>query len=323
MAIDVAALKRTAAELAARNDQDAENVALLRARIDAEADRIAAREHADLNVRDELAALARQISALSGAGEPATPVGANAALSPLGVLLGRIERLEAQAAADGAQPQTGPQLQRTLQDLSARIAALDAANAALADNLARQNQMVAQLETGLANGREPRPGRSAAATSSPAEATALSSHPLRLADALLRLEDVAGRGVSFASQQGQLASLAPLDPDIAALGPIAREGAPTAGQLRRSFEAMAAPISARVAARTSDDGLNWLRAAMTGAALERSDELAPLAAVRAALDRSDLAAAADAPLPPEFAAWRESVRRRRHLDMLLERIHAR
>lgn len=324
MAIDLAALKRSSAELAARNSQDAESLAVLRARIDAEADRIAAREAADLNLREELAALAAQVSALSGAGAGKPGLaGASAAMSPIGVLLARIEKLEGRAAADSAQPQTGPQLQRALQDMSGRLAALDAANAAMGDALGKQGQTIARLDASLAGALVASPARPATPAGGPAAATALAAPQPRLAEALARLEDAARSGYSFASQQGQLASLAPLDPDIAALATIARSGAPNAEQLRRSFEAIARPITDRLAARTLDDGLNWLRTAMSGVALERADGLRPLAAARTALGRNDLAAAADAGLPPEFAAWRETVRRRRQLDMLLERLHAR
>ena len=325
LAIDVGMLKRRAADIAARNEQAMQDIAALRARLDAGADRIAARETAELGLREELATLTAQMSALAGAAPAGQAAGgASAGMSPLGSLIGRMDRLEGQLAADATQPQTGPQMQRALKDLADRLAGLDAANATLAETLNQRTATIASLQAGLADASaqlvalRPQAGRMTVAAVGD-----LPAPQPRIAEALARLEETARRGVPFASQQGQLASLAPLDPDIAALATIARSGAPNAEQLRRQFEAIAGPIEAEVQGRTGDDGLNWLRTAGTGVALERSDSLAPITAARTALSAAHLTAAAAAPLPPAFAAWRDAVRRRLRLDALLARLHAR
>jgi hypothetical protein len=206
--------------------------------------------------------------------------------------------------------------------MSDRLTKLDAASASLSNKLNQRTQQIASLEAGLASANAQLAGRPASRAGALAEATSPAPPQPRIAEALVRLEEAARGGVSFASEQGQLASLAPLDPDIAALASIAREGAPNLEQLRRSFEALAAPIEREITRRTGDDGLNWMRTALTGVALERADGLAPLVATRAALVRGE-PKAIPADLPPAFAAWREGVGRRRRLDAVLERLHAR
>lgn len=302
--VDIAALKRDVAALRDTQQRSDGDLADLRAHIAAQAERIAAREAGELAQRDELSALAAQLTTLVGATPSPTAI-----RNPLGALIERLDQLEKRLAADAAAPQTTAQLEISFQDISTRLAALDAANAAIAQRLEGYQGALA------------RPAQSGAPSS--LASAIVAADPSRMAEALARLHDATLGGAPFASQQGQLASLAPLDPDIAALAPIARAGAPNAEQIRRSFERIAREIAAPVEARTADDGLLWLRTAFTGAALERRDTLTSILAVRRLLARDDLRAAAATALPPAFAAWRETLRRRIALDVLLERLHAR
>lgn len=148
VAVDVNALKQGQADLVAAATQITTDMTALRARIDAQADRLVAREDTDQQIRDELVALTGQVSAISGAG-PAS-VGIDAGATPLGALLARISKLEASLAADTRAPQTSAQAQRALRELADKVTALDAANSQLTAALNKRQLATTALETSLA-----------------------------------------------------------------------------------------------------------------------------------------------------------------------------
>jgi hypothetical protein len=138
--------------------------------------------------------------------------------------------------------------------------------------------------------------------------------------ALSVLELAAQRGSPFHSEQQALALLLPADQDIASLDGLARQGAPTAEQLRREFDA-AVRNTGRIMGEPAGDGWNWLRASFAKATAGSRGQAAELMLkARLALDEGDLrsAAASVAALPQPaqaaFSSWRDQAVRRADLD---------
>jgi hypothetical protein len=325
LAVEMSGLKRTQAEQAERTEAAVADLVALRTRINAQAGRVDAGEAADAGLRAEIAALSAQISTLAGAGAAPQPGGTAATLTPLGSLMARIDRVEAELAADAAQPQTLGQMQHALADLSARVAALDGANAVLSETLEQRTAAAARLEAELAEARARIDALGAgavrpAAMPSPSGAPSPDAGGARM-EALALLEAAAERGLPFPGQQRRLAALSPGDASVAALSDIARTGAPTLEQLRRQFDPLARPVEAK-AAELADDGWNWLRTSVSGVAIEPTVERDAAAAIRQALARGDLAGAARAALPARFREWRGAALRRIDLDARLARLKA-
>lgn len=349
LAREIDALNRAQSELTLRADQMSSDVVMMRSRIDSHAEKMTRQDADELALRAEIATVASQVSALSGAGPGSGSVtSAMASNTPLGVLLSRINRLENVIADDASAPQTTRQLQRAFADVSERVDTLNEANNRLTEALNKRQAALSALETGLESlsadmesirGRvvaDQRIGeglgivrRSAAlsATVRPPEFAAEESKTIR---ALSSLETVAQRGVPFLPQQQVLASLLPQDSGVADLQELARSGAPTAEALRRDFN-VAARDAERIAAERTDDGWNWLRSNAPSASVRSANnETADLIAdARRALDAGDTRGAVEyidgitgAPAKA-FRIWRDQALRRAELDQRLHTLNQR
>lgn len=349
LAREIDTLNRAQTELSLRADQMSSDVVVLRSRIDSQAEKLTRQDADELALRAEIATVANQVSALSGAGPASGAVAtAMASNTPLGVLLSRINRLENVIADDASAPQTTRQLQRAFADVSERVDTLNEANTRLTEALNKRQAALSALETGLKSlstdmdsirGRvvaDQKLGeglgivrRSAAlsAMTRPPEFAAEESKTIR---ALSSLETAAQRGVPFLPQQQVLASLLPQDSGVADLRELARSGAPTSEALRREFNA-AARNAERIAAERTDDGWNWLRSSAPDANVRSADdETADLIAdARRALDAGDTRGAVEyidgitgAPAKA-FRDWRAEALRRAELDQRLETLNQR
>ena len=90
LAREIDALTETLDALNARANQAGVDVVAMRSRLDAQGDRLNRKDAIETQIRTDLSALASQVSAISGAGDGATPENAASSSTPLGVLLARI-----------------------------------------------------------------------------------------------------------------------------------------------------------------------------------------------------------------------------------------
>ena len=149
LAREIDNLERAQSELAERANQAAADVVSLRARLDAQGERLDQQNATEALLRTDLVALTNQLSAISGASDGAAPGDSAAAKSPLGVLLGRINRLEGIVTEDKTAPETTREVQRAIADLANHVAALDLANNTLVTAFDRREAALAALETGM------------------------------------------------------------------------------------------------------------------------------------------------------------------------------
>ena len=261
-------------ELMARVNQTASDIVSLRSRLDAQGERLDQQNVAEAALRSELTTLTNQLSAISGASDGAAPTDSSAAKSPLGILLGRINRLEGIVNDDKTAPETTREVQRAIADLANQVAALDLANTTLVTAFDRREAALAALETGMQTmasdisamrGGKPLPARpqspaQVAAAPAPILAATARSQAIR---ALSVLEAAARGNRPFAREHQALADLLPEEPDLVSMADAARAGVPTLSQLRSDFTA-ASDHALRLATDESDDGWNWLRTAFVG-----------------------------------------------------------
>ncbi len=349
LAREIDALNRSHDDLAIKTDQAGADVVAIRARLDAQAERLDRQNADEMALRSEIAAVAGQVSALSGAG-PGTgaPIeGAVASNSPLGVLLSRLNRVENVIADDASAPQTTRQMQRAIEDLTAKSDTLAEANATLADALDKRQQALAALEAGLKSvsddmdvvrGRvvqDQRLGEALGIVQRSATIAAMGPAPVKAAEesrtirALSSLETAAQRGGTFLPQQQVLASLLPQDDQVADLAILAARGAPALDELKHDFSD-AARNALRISAERSDDGWNWLRPEaaerMRGPVNSTTDIIAE---ARRSLDAGDARGAVEAinamsgPPARAFGKWRSAALRRAELDERLETLNRR
>jgi hypothetical protein len=328
------------------------DVVELRARLDAQSDRLDRQDAGERALRAEIAAVTNQLSALSGAGAGEPVPGATANNSPLGALLTRIGKLERIVADDAEAPQTTRQMQRVVSDLEDQVTALEEANARLSTALDQRQVAITALANGIETlSAEVRVLRGEAAarqrlgmdlgvlrkpavdlTKAPAVNASSAAADAKAIRALSTLESVARKGGAFMPEQQALAALLPQDADVAALGGIAPRGAPTLDQLRRDFDA-AARTAERAIADHPDDGWNWLRASVPGSSNRPGEAVMAGAAIlreaRSALETGDVSASITAVerLPPRavaiFTAWRDKALRRVDLDQRLAELNRR
>jgi hypothetical protein len=352
LASEIDALSRAQEGLTNRAGQMSADVVELRARLDAQSDRLDRQDAGELALRSEIAAVTNQVSALSGAGSGEAVPGATANNSPLGTLLARIGKLERIVAEDAEAPQTTRQVQRVVADLEDQVAALEEANTRLSTALDQRQVALTALANGIETlSSEVRLLRGEAVASqrfgmdlgvlrkpavdlgkAPAGNAASAAADAKAIRALSSLETVARKGSAFMPQHQALAALMPQDADVAALGGIAPRGAPTLDQLRRDFD-IAAKTAERVLADHPDDGWNWLRASVPASSPRPADAAEAGAALirqaRRALETGDVSASIKSidGLPPRagatFTAWRDKALRRVDLDQRLADLNRR
>jgi hypothetical protein len=341
LAREIDSLTTSQTALSARADRMSEDLVTIRSRLESQAERLARQDEAELSLRGEIATVAGQVSALTGAGAPEP--GATAGNTPLGILLARLTRLETILADDAASPQTTRQVQRMLTDLTSQVEQLYVSNTTLTETLAQREATLAAIETSLGSlsgevehikgeadtARRVATGLGILKPAAEARQTsmAIAAGP-KTVRAFSLMELAAQRSDPFATEQQALALLLPDDPDVARLAETARKGAPTAPQLKKAFE-LAARSTQRVVG-TEGWGWTWLRASSpevsdaTGAEARRLIEEA-----RQSLDEGDLRGAASAvtslPVPASsiFAPWRDLAIRRAELDERLARLNQR
>lgn len=272
-------------------------------------DSIAALERRLASTETELSQLAsrddstaRQIDRLSdriGALETATP-GAVAASDSLAAIRSRLDSVETDI--------------RDVETQSGELAALRNELSALSTDIERLGGEVSALEVRLETQGEI--ARSRAASLSEA------------ALALSTIEAAARRGQGFSAALGNLRAARPDAPGLAALEPIAAEGAPTLDQLSARFNDMVRDVEAAGRGETGDGALG-IAEQIFGDAIEirREGEVGtspPLERARAALAEGDLGGAIAAletlPEPALEAArpWLDGARARRTLERSLD-----
>ena len=332
-------------ELAVRADRAAADVVSLRSRLDAQGERLDQQNAAEALLRNDLVALTAQLSAISGAGDGAAPADSVAAKSPLGILLGRINRLEGIVVDDKTAPGTTREVQRAIADLSGQVAALDLANNTLVTAFDRREAALAALEAGMRTmaedltamrGGKPSPARQAASVAQvaaappPILAATARSQAIR---ALSALEAAARGSRPFAREHQALAALLPDETDLVNMADSARTGVPTLPQLRSDFAA-SADRATRIATDESDDGWNWLRTAFIGVVeFEPSPAVATnrdiIRNARRQLDLGDVRGAVEAVTGisgnagAAFAAWQTQAEKRALLDQSLRGLNVR
>ena len=344
LAREIDNLERAQSELAERANQAAADVVSLRARLDAQGERLDQQNATEALLRTDLVALTNQLSAISGASDGAAPGDSAAAKSPLGVLLGRINRLEGIVTEDKTAPETTREVQRAIADLANQVAALDLANTTLVTAFDRREAALAALETGMQTmatdisamrGGKPLPARptgvaQVAAAPAPLLAATARSQAIR---ALSSLEAAARGNRPFAREHQALAVLLPEEPDLINMADAARAGVPTLSQLRSDFT-IAADRALRVATDENDDGWNWLRTAFVGVV---EFEANPVVAAsrdiirnaRRQLDIGDVQGAAEAiagvsgNASAAFRTWQAQAQQRAALDMSLKNLNSR
>lgn len=341
LAREIDKLARTQAELMARADSAAADVVGLRSRLDAQASRLDQQNATEALLRSDLTALTSQLSAISGAGDGSVSAESTAAKSPLGILLGRINRLEGIVDDDKTAPETTREVQRAIADLSNQVAALDLANNTLVGAFDRREAALAALETGMQTmaadvsalrGGRPLPPHVAVVAQAPPPVLAATARSQAIR-ALSQLESAARSDKPFGREHQALADLLPSETDLQNLAETARTGAATVVQLRADF-ASSAESAARIATDESDDGWNWLRAAFTGVV-----DFAPSPAVatttdiirnaRRQLDLGDVRGALEAVTGiygnpgVAFEAWQVRAEKRAALNESLEELNAR
>jgi hypothetical protein len=345
LAREIDTLSQTVDSLRAQVGQAGVDVVSLRSRLDAQGDRLNGRDAIEAQMRTDLAALASQVSAISGAGDGAAPEGAAANTTPLGVLLARINRLERVVADATAAPETTREVQRAIADLALQVAELNLANTTLVGAFDRREAALAALETGLqdvatevVNQRLPAGGGAAS------RVTLAASDPLAVAafDATQRAQTIRALSVldaaartdnAFADEHRALAALLPQDQDLADIAHLASKGVPTLNSLRVSFDASAARAQRR-AEQESDDGWNWLRESFAGTVeFEPSDMVMRNAdTLRSARRQLDIGAIRNAVTAvtrlsggaeQDFATWREKALQRARLDDALKSLNIR
>ncbi len=354
LARDITSLTSDQQALTSRADQVSQELVTLRARVDSQADQIAARQASEQAMRQELEEAVSQIGVLTGEGEDgeAATISQN---TPLGRLVSRIQDLEETISDESSSPQTTRQMQRSLRNLAQRVEALDEASVDLTTASERRRASIAALEQGLERIQgefnsmreqfasvedvENEIGAvrqsvseladTAEADRAPIIAAAEESRAIR---ALAAVESAANKGGAFVQQHRTLAGLLPDDPDVEALREIARRGAPTLEQLRTEF-ARASERAEFIAAGQVNDGWGWLRGAMSGIVTVRrtdADEvtLGTIANARSALASGDIAAAVDSVESLSGEAgdamedWLQRAERRAELDERLEAINS-
>lgn len=334
-------LARAQAELITRADSAAADVVGLRSRLDAQASRLDQQNATEALLRNDLTALTSQLSAISGAGDGSTPIESTAARSPLGILLGRINRLEGIVADDKTAPSTTREVQRAIADLSNQVAALDLANNTLVAAFDRREAALAALETGMQtmaadvsaiHGGRPLPPRTTVIAQAPPPVLAATARSQAIR-ALSQLESAARGDKPFGSEHQALADLLPGETDLQNLADTARTGAATVVQLRADF-ASSAEKAERIATDESDDGWNWLRAAFTGVVdFEPSPAVATTRDIirnaRRQLDLGDVRGALEAVTGihgnpgAAFSVWQTHAEKRAVLNESLEELNAR
>lgn len=320
-------LAREIDTLAARAETVDSAVASLSARVEEQTVALSARDVRELALRGDIAALDRQLAALAGVQSSGDP-----SANPLGNLLARLDAVEAAIAQDATSPKTTGQMRRALMDLSADVAALSEAQAALRSAFDRRQQAVAELEDAIERAGDEITGLRNAVARTASEATTIAMRPpaastaanrSRMLRALSAVETASREGKGFQRELNELAALLPRDRDVAALKAMAGDGAPSLPQLRESFET-AARSSLRLAAQQPDDGWNWLRTTVTAegtidrmGAYEFTEE--QLRQARRSLELGDARGAAIAvgaipgPAADSFRSWSEDAMRRSEL----------
>jgi hypothetical protein len=346
LAREIDTVTRGQDELIARATQAANDVVALRARLDAQGERLDQQTISEAALRTEITALTNQLSAISGASGGAAPAATDAAKSPLGVLLGRINRLEGIVDNDKTSPQTTREVQRAIADLSRQVAELDLANRTLVAAFDRREAALAALETGmqtmagdlsgLRGGKPSSPAPAAIAQAdapSPVQPVLAATARSQAIRALSRLEAAARSDRPFSREHQALVMLLPDERELIDMAEAARTGVPMLSQLRDRF-LTAADRAARLATDESDDGWNWLRISFAGVV---EFEPSPIVTAngdvirnaRRLLDFGDVRGAIEAltgvkgTAGEAFRSWRNEAVKRAALDESLRGLNAR
>ncbi len=344
LAREIDALSGQIALLDTRAQQAAIDIVSMRSRLDAHSERLRRIDDTDTQLRIDLTGMASQLSAVTGAGDGASPAGASTSTTPLGVLLARINKLERIVADATAAPETTREVQRAIADLALQVAELDLANRTMVTAFDQRAAALAALEVGMQDvaGRmdagasgEPLPSAPRLALASVAPPTAIVTATTRAQTirALGVLEAAARSGEPFIAEHRALADLLPDDETLREIGTLAETGAPTLMKLRVDFH-LASVRALRHAEEDSDDGWNWLRQSFAGVvAFSPSDQVRlasdTIRSARRQLDIGEIREAVTAVsgvsgrAQQNFDAWREKALRRARLDETMRALNAR
>jgi hypothetical protein len=343
LAREIDALGSQIALLDTRAQQAAVDIVSMRSRLDAHSDRLRRGDDTDTQLRTDLAGMASQLSAVTGASNGATPDGASPNATPLGILLARINKLERIVADATAAPETTREVQRAIADLALQVAELDLANRTMVTAFDQREAALAALETGLQDmaGRIDG-GAGAPALPSPRVSLATVDPPAAIVTATTRaqtiralgvLEAAARSGEPFIAEHRALADLLPDDETLSEIAVLAETGAPTLMKLRIDFH-LASVRALRHAEEESDDGWNWLRQSFAGVVTFAPSAQVALASdtirsARRQLDVGEIREAVTAvsgvsgQAQQDFDAWREKALRRARLDETMKMLNTR
>jgi hypothetical protein len=339
LAREIDSLTQALETIQAQSEQASVDIVSLRSRLDSHGDRLNRTDTVDASLRTDLAALASQVSALSGAGDGTVPAGSAASATPLGVLLARINKLERIVADATSAPETTREVQRAVADLALQVAELNLANTTMVSAFDRREAALAALESGMQQiaaqlGREGVPAKPGGPMITLATVAA---PPQQLVDATARAQTIRALSVleaaartdnSFARAHEALAEIIPGDAALAAIASMAESGVPTLATLRATFDTTATRAM-RHANDDSDDGWNWLRQAFEGVVSFAPSQLetqtaGTLRTARRQLDIGSIREAVTAVSSlPDFAAWREKALKRAALEDALKSLNTR
>lgn len=329
------------AELSARAERMSADVVAIRSTLDSQADRMGRQDQAELALRTEIAAVASQVSALTGAGGGEPTPGTAASNTPLGVLLARLTRLETILAEDAATPSTTGQMQRSLRELKTQVEQLYSANVALTEALGQREASLVELDASLAavTGEvaaikgETAKARQTGFGLGMVKAEAAAQPQLPASPQTLRtfslMELAAERGSPFLTELRALALLLPLDSDVASLESVASAETPTLDQLRAEFDTIARSAE-RVVGSKPGDGWAWLRASVPSVSgANGAPTMTLIGKIRGALEAGDLQTAnamvltIPQPAGSAFELWHDGAQRRAEIDKRLASLRSR
>ncbi len=326
------------------SEQASADIVAMRGRIDAHGDRLREKDVADTSLRTDIAALAAQLSAVSGVGTGAGPDSAVVSTTPLGILLARVNRLERISADATASPETTQDVRRAIADLASQVAELNLANTTLVTAFDQREAALGALETGLhevaselagQRGLSPitTPQISIAATAMVPNSVATATTRAQTIRALAVLEAAARNGEPFAADHAALSDLLPGDPALISIAGFGVSGVPALSKLRADFDTSAARAQ-RHAEEDSDDGWNWLRQSFAGVVAFEPSRTVSLNAetirtARRQLDVGEIRNAVNAVAGlsgrahDDFTTWREKAMHRAMLDDAMKSLNTR
>jgi hypothetical protein len=235
-------------------------------------------------------------------------------------------KIDTALASEGTNASTIQEMQKSISELKAKMAALADAELGTSDNteLSELSQRVGKIEKALPE--------LATAASKGAEDTKSAA----VAIAFANLRAAVSEGRPFATELDTISTLSPSATDLGVLPAYAEKGIPTVPELARSFDAAKDAALAAAAPPSTGSFLDNLMASAESlvkirrvdAAASGDTPSAVLARAEAAVDKGDLAAAVkevgtlQGALREAFSGWLDQARARLGADETLKRLES-